>query len=46
MNDARKTWKDAEEEIKTAIAWRDKWALYYAEYALKYYQLKNKIDGK
>lgn len=41
MNDDYKSWQDAEEEIKTAIKWRDKMALNYAQSTVKYYNYKN-----
>lgn len=43
MNDAYKDWQDAEKEIEDAITWRNKKALYYAEYATKFYNAKKLI---
>jgi ribosomal protein S13 len=44
MNDDYKSWQDAENEIKNAIKWRDKKALWYAESTVKYYNAKKTLE--
>lgn len=45
MEDDYESWQQAEKEIKDSIKWRDQRALKYAESAIKYYNLLNKLNN-